>query len=302
MLVWTRFDSAGTLSWALSHSGSFKENAAAAAMWAWAFHDPATAQDALNSMDAVDATSLIREEFILGWLWGKKPGAAEYIAQLPADMPRGKAMNALTVSLMREGPESVIEWVDAISDEVPEEYRADAYQKAGIILAYVDPILASRWIEGHLGRSHAARALSRIGSQWVEQDPQAALIWLTGLPATEAAENAVMSAFGVWLKRDVDAAQDWLLSASPAEGVDPAIQALVERDRRSEPGASLVWAQRIHDPTLQQQVVTRTGQDWFRKDPTAVKEWLSGSDLPEEIQTAIQNPPKRKKLRERSGR
>ncbi len=32
MLVWTRFDSRGALDWALSHSGRFKENAAAAAM------------------------------------------------------------------------------------------------------------------------------------------------------------------------------------------------------------------------------------------------------------------------------
>ena len=302
MLVWTRFDSPGALNWALSHTGRFKDAAAAAAMWAWAFHDPTAAQHALNSLDAVDATSLIREEFVLGWLWGKKPGAAEYIAQQPNGMARGKAMSALTVALMREGPESVIEWVDAIPEEVAGNYKSDAFQKAGIILAYVDPILASRWIEGHLDRSYSARTLSRIGSQWVEQDSPAALSWLTGLPPTEAVENAVISAFAVWLKRDLEAARGWLLSAAPAAGVDPAIQTLVRRDSRTEPGAALEWAQRIHDPTLRQQVLTRTGQDWFRTDPKAVTEWLSESELPEEIQTAIQNPPKRKETRERSGR
>ena len=84
--------------------------------------------------------------------------------------------------------------------------------------------------------------------------------------------------------------------------MDPAIQTLLDRDRATEPGAALVWAQRIHDPTLRQQVLTRTGRDWFRTDPEAAKEWLSESGLPEPLQTAIQNPPKRKKIRKRPGR
>jgi hypothetical protein len=302
MVAWSRFDPRGALDWALSRRGRFKEDAAAAAIWAWAFKDPVIAQQALSSLDAANATESIQEEFVLGWLWGKNPGAAEYIAALPAGMLRQKAMSSLTIALMREGPESVIQWADAIPDDAPGGYKPVAFQKAGIILAYVDPELASRWIEGHLNREYSARALSMIGSQWVEQDSAAALAWLIGLPAGDTVEKAVRSSFGTWLKLDPETATDWLMSVSPSPAVDSAIEILIRRDGANDPGAALAWAQRVHAPALRRDLVTRIGQNWFRTDPDATREWLSESELPEEIQTAIQNPPKRKEVRERPSR
>ena len=294
MLMWTRFDARGALDWALSQTGRFREAAAAAAMWAWAFNDSAAAQQALNSLDVVDATRSVRDEFVLGWLWGKDPGASDYIAQQPAGVSRQTAVSELTVALMREGPEFVIQWADAIPDEAPGNYKSAAFQKAGITLVSVDPKFASRWIEGHLDREYSARALSSIGSQWVVQDSLAALSWLIGLPASGAVKKAVISSFGIWLKRNPEAAADWLLSTSPAEPVDPAIQVLIRRKSGTDPGAALVWAQRIHDPILRRRVLKNTGQSWFRRDPEATKKWLSETELPEEIETEIQNPPKRK--------
>jgi hypothetical protein len=302
MVAWSRFDPRGALDWALSKRGRFKEDAAAAALWAWAFKDPVAAKQAISSLDEIDATQAIQDEFILGWLWGQAPGAAEYIAELPAGIPRQKAMSALTISLMRKGPESVIQWADAIPDDAPGNYKSIAFQKAGIILAYVDPELASRWITGHLNHQYSTRAVSVIGSQWVEQDAEAALAWLVGLPTGKAVENALRSAFGTWLKRDSDAAMDWLRSASPAASVDPAIQVVVRRDSGIEPATALEWAQRTHDPTARSELIIGIGQDWFRTDPEATLEWLSESGLPDDIQTAIQNPPKRKKVRERPSR
>jgi hypothetical protein len=84
--------------------------------------------------------------------------------------------------------------------------------------------------------------------------------------------------------------------------VDTAVEVMVRRDRQDEPGAALEWAQRIHDPTRKRKVIIRTGQDWFRADPEAVREWLSQSELSEEDRTEIQNPPARKVVRERANR
>jgi hypothetical protein len=84
--------------------------------------------------------------------------------------------------------------------------------------------------------------------------------------------------------------------------VDSAIEILIRRDGANDPGAALAWAQRVHAPALRRDLVTRIGQNWFRTDPDATREWLSESELPEEIQTAIQNPPKRKEVRERPSR
>jgi hypothetical protein len=302
MVAWSRFDPRGALDWTLSQSGRFKEDATAAAIWAWAFEDSVAARQALNSLSKIDATESIRDEFILGWLWGGDPGAAEYIAALRDGMPRQKAVSALTIALMRKGPESVIEWADAIPDDAPRNYKSVAFQKAGIILAYVDPQLASRWITGHLDRRYSTRAMSVIGSQWVEQDAEAALAWLVDLPAGKAVDNAMRSSFGTWLKRDSDAAFSWLRSVSPAAGADPAIQIVVRRESGTDPESALEWAQRTHDPTAREELLVSLGQNWFRTDPKATREWLSESGLSDETQTAIQNPPKRKKVRERSSR
>jgi hypothetical protein len=211
-------------------------------------------------------------------------------------------MSALTIALMKEGPQSVIEWADAISDEAPNNYKSVAFQKAGIILAYVDPELASQWIEGHLDHEYSERALSIIGAQWAEQDSSSALAWLMGLPTGRRVEKAVRSSFSSWSKHEPEAATNWLLSVAPAAEVDTAVEVMVRRDRQDEPGAALEWAQRIHDPTRKQKVIIRTGQDWFRADPEAVRVWLSQSELSEEDRTEIQNPPARKAVRERANR
>ena len=65
---------------------------------------------------------------------------------------------------------------------------------------------------------------------------------------------------------------------------------------------ALEWAQRTHDPTAREELLISLGQNWFRTDPKATREWLSESELSDATQTAIQNPPKRKKVRERSSR
>lgn len=300
LLAWASFDTRGALDWALSRSGRFKRKAAAAAMYAWAFHDPAGARLALDSLDDADATEALKVQFVSGWMRGERPeGVAEYIASQPAGIPRQKYMNALSTELMREGAEAVIRWVEAIPDDAVEDYKSVAFRRAANMLAVVDPIQASRWIEGHLDRDYSVYGPSAIGRRWVEQDPPAALQWLTGLPAGEVKDDAVRTAFQRWLDRDRKAAEAWVLSASPAEGVDGAVRTLVRRDNRTDPGSALVWAQRIHDPSVQRGVLIAAGQGWFRRDPEGARAWLAESGLPEDIQTAIEHPPQRKRRRAR---
>ena len=277
MLMWTRFDSRGALDWALSQTGRFREDATAAAIWAWAFNDSAAAQQALNSLDAVDATQLVRDEFVLGWLWGKSPGAADYIAQQPAGIPRQKAISALTVALMREGPESVTQWADAIPDDAAGDYKSSRVPESRD-----DPGLRGSGHSRPAGSKvisidgYSARALSVISSQWVQQDPAggARLARRASRLRGDRSENALGSAFRRWLKRDPEAAEEWsALGLSRGGGrsgdPDPGPAATAGPSQR----AALVWAQRIHDPIVAAAGSHQTPvRSWFRADPEAVCE------------------------------
>ena len=292
LLAWASFDARGALDWALSRSGRVKRKAVAAAIYAWAFYDPAAARQALESLGEDDATPALEEEFVSGWMQGEVPaGVGEYIASQPASTARQRYANALASELMREGPEAVIRWVEAIPDDAVANYKSIAFQKAANVLAVVDPVQASRWIEGHLDRDYAVYGPSAIGRRWVSQEPTAALEWLVGLPAGEVKDDAVRTAFRRWLNQDAEQAEAWVLSVSPVEGADWTVRTLIRRDSRQDPGSALAWARRIYDPTVRRRVLIGVGQAWFRRDPEAARAWLTESELSEEIQTAIQRPP-----------
>jgi len=298
LLAWASFDARAALDWALSRPRPVKRKAVPAAMHAWAFYEPAGARQALESLDKVDATLAVKEALVSGWMQGEAPtGVVEYIASQPASNARQKYTSALASELMREGPEAVIRWAEAIPDDAVADYKSVAFQKAANVLAVVDPFQASRWIEGHLDRDYAASGPRVIARRWFTRDPTAALEWLVGLPAGEVRDDSVRTVFRSWLKQDAEQAKAWVLSVSPVEGADRAVRALVHRDSRADPVSALAWAQRIHDPTLRQRALIKQGQAWFRRDPEAARAWLAESELSEDIRTAIQQPPESKRRR-----
>jgi hypothetical protein len=54
----------------------------------------------------------------------------------------------------------------------------------------------------------------------------------------------------------------------------------------------VIWAKTITDEKSRIQTLTRAGQSWFRRDPTAATTWLQSASLPPETQQAILNPPR----------
>ena len=191
MIAWARFDAAEAFGWARTRTGPFRQQASAAALEAWAFHDPVAARRALESVDAPSQRGALEEYFVAGWLkGGHHDGVMEYIMGQPAGSARQRYTNLLTIELMRDGSDAVVRWAESIPDDSPGSYKRMAFQKAANILATVDPVQASRWIELHLGQEYAKTAPVVIGRRWLELDPPAARNWLASLTRSEANDGA----------------------------------------------------------------------------------------------------------------
>jgi hypothetical protein len=195
MIAWARFGAPEAFEWARTRPGPFREQASAAALDAWAFHDPAAAGRALESVDAPSERAALEEYFVAGWLkGGHHDGVMEYIMGQPPGNARQRYTNLLTIELMRDGSDAVIRWAESIPDDAPGSYKQMAFEKAANILATVDPVQASRWIELHLEQGYAQTAPVVIGRRWLEVDPPAARNWLASVGRGEANDGAQRSA------------------------------------------------------------------------------------------------------------
>lgn len=290
MIAWTAFDPSAALEWGLSRSGSFRVQAAGAALDGWAFHDPVAARRAMQSLDPTTTPAGFEEHFVEGWLsGGRRDGVVEYIESQPAGLMRQRCTNLLTIELMRESPDAVIRWVEAVAEDAPGSYKSMAFQKAANILASVDPVRASKWIETHLDAEYAASAPAAIGQRWLEIDPPAALDWLASLTRGDH-DKALRRTLLTWLNQAPEAAEAWLREESPAVGLDVPVDMMISRNRH-DPQIAIEWAQRIHDPIAKRQAVLRLGRRWLRRDPETAKQWFEQSELSAKMKSAILDSP-----------
>jgi hypothetical protein len=289
MIVWASFDPRAALDWALTRSGPFRAQAAAAAIVGWAFHDPAGAQHTLEELDPRSTPSGLEEHLIAGWLaGGQHDGVAEYIAAQPAGMERQRYTNLLMIEIMRDGPDAVIRWAESVAEDQAGSYKRTAFQKAANIVAAVDPVLASRWVESHLDHEYADRLPLVVARRWMDADPSAALDWLASLPAGDH-DKALKTALLSWLNQSPESAETWLAEATPAPSLDLAIELMLSRSG-DDAQASMEWALRFDDPVARHRSVIRFGRTWLRRDPEAANAWLAESTLSPQIKKAILKP------------
>ena len=291
MIAWTAFDPREALDWGLSRTGAFRAQAAGAALHGWAFHDPLAAQRALQSLNPKTTPANLEEHFVAGWLsGGRLDGVVEFIRGRPAGLTRQRYTNLLTIDLMRDSPEALIRWAEAIANEAPNSYKSTAFQKAANILATVDPVRASQWIETHLDEDYAASAPAVIGKRWSEIDPPSALDWLTSLPRGDH-DKTLRAALLGWLNLAPAEAEAWVREASPAAGLDVPVEVMISRNNH-EPQTAIDWAQKIHDPVAKHRTVLRLGRRWLRREPAAAAQWLEQSKLPAKMKRAIWDSPR----------
>jgi hypothetical protein len=287
MLAWSRFDPLGALERALGWPGQFQRNGSGAAIYAWAYRDPAAALQALDSIDNPELKAFMEGRLLAGWVHGEhKESAERFIASLPEGQRRFAFVSMLAWELSKQGTDVLMGWAEGVSEDEP-TYKAAVFLSATSTLAGIDPPGAARWVEEHRGRAYADGVMRIVVRTWATSDPPAAMGWLADRPPGDERNAMVSNAFGLWLGRAPLDAEAWLRAAMPASELDPALRVMVRRAQRDSAAHAMQFALAISDPSLRQETVTKLGAAWLRRDPEAARDWLAGSELSDELEAAI---------------
>ncbi len=294
MLAWARFDAPGAYAWANEGPPRWRSTLTDAAIFAWAYRDGPAAMAVVDETEAPDRMVRLRQSAIEGWMRSDdKLLVAEYLSTIPDMKRRGRFYFQLGGEVvMKEGEEAAMRWVESLPDDAPHNLKGGLFNVIAKSVADDDPLRAAEWVLAHGANSYSKKAFSGVMRRWVQQhDRPAAFEWLLALNPDEMQagerDKAISMGFRSWIQIDPKSAQEWLLSVLPNPELDPAIGETIKRLLPIDPGASMVWVQRLDDEARRHSESVRVGKRWRGKDPEAFDKWLKESDLPEETRQKI---------------
>src|SRR5262245_20427162 len=209
MHAWARFDAPGAFERALSWSGPARAKGASAAIYAFAFHDPHGALQALEAVKDPSLAKRLQRRLVAGWARGPRRRELDaYLAALPDDEQRESWVGGLAFETAKQGGDALVAWAESVPEVVP-SYKSSVFRKASGVLASFDAPRAARWVAEHHERDYARGAVRVVAARWAENDPEAAFAWLRALPPDPEREAAVADAFAAWLEHSPAAATRW---------------------------------------------------------------------------------------------
>lgn len=294
MLAWVKIDAAEMFASVQEWPERKRDLALTAAAYAWAFHDPERAFEAIEAVTIPDMERLLTDSAVAGWIVrDDREGLTEWIEAMPKGTRRQRLTGILARRLLQQGPEEMMAWADSVPEDAHDGFKETVVLKAGNALAQMDPLRAKDWIGGQLDKEYAQSVASVIVRHWGDEDSMAATIWAQTLPAGEHRDRAVSRAFRTWLLQDPDAAQTWLLANTPDPALDPALAILIQRNGREQMETALTWSDLIENDADREKVVIVMVRGWRQRDPEAADAWLAEAELSNAARNKIISRPKK---------
>jgi hypothetical protein len=241
---------------------------------AWARKDPQAAASALKQMPPGPAQEEAVPELVRGWM-----------------------------STDNVNAQSVIKWIESLNSVRAKSY---ASRIAFETLAQRDPSAASQLL-GSVPTLLKSSAVDGLAMGWSSSNPEQAAAWAATLPQTER-ESALSSIVGAWARQSPQraaefaqkhdsngalvssVASEWLPYAPEQAGTwvdklpkgevrDIGLVRVAEIVGREDPGAAILWAQRISSTPKRNDQLEQICRQWLEADPVAAKQWISSSSF-----------------------
>ena len=308
MLAWTRVDGPGAFAAARDWPTPWKTVLMEQAMRAWGFNDARAALAATEEIEDEELRNRLRGYVVEGWVKSHDPlGAAEYAASVEEQRRRNRLAFRIAGETMRDGPDAVIAWVEAIPEDAPNDFKQFAFYHGVGAIARVDPQHAIRFYERHMEETYSSTGLRNIATKWVQNhDPSEFIIWVRALEIDEAREgersDAIATAVRKWAREDPDATQAWLESQLPNPELDGAIAEVARVLSETMPEVAVTWAGRIKDEDNRRKFTIRAARKWLKLSPGDAQACIAGADLPAESKQQLAIKPPRKGGRPKAGR
>jgi hypothetical protein len=292
MLAWARFDAAGAFERVDAWTEGNRDMAQSAAIYAWAFHDPSAALEALGGVKGRLVQRRLRTELVNGWsARADKWDLGEWIATLPEGDAKQRHLGTLARALLRDGPEQLIAWAESVPGKPDGNFKSLAVLKAMNALAHKHYLRAKQWIDEHVDQEYAQNAGPIVVRHWAQHDPKAALLWGLELPGANLRDRAVAYSFPPWLKREPEAAEAWLRAETPSAALDSAVRVMLRQTMSFSFEGAMEWAEKVEDPVKKELHTIDLAQRWRSQDPEAADAWLAGAEVGEETRQKILEGP-----------
>ena len=133
---------------------------------------------------------------------------------------------------------------------------------------------AKEWAESMGSNNGVERVIDPVTRNWASRDPESALKWVSTLPEGDAQHSGTAAALSQWAGKDPTAASDYLAEMSDSPMRNAAISGFSNRLVWENPQAAMTWASSISgNEQLRNDVMSRVGKSWQRKDPKGAAAW-----------------------------
>ena len=133
---------------------------------------------------------------------------------------------------------------------------------------------AKEWAESIGSSEGVERVIDPVTRNWASRDPESALEWVSTLPEGDAQHSGTAAALSQWAGKDPTAASDYLAEMSDSPMRNAAISGFSNRLVWENPQAAMTWASSISgNEQLRNDVMSRVGKSWQRKDPKGAAAW-----------------------------
>jgi hypothetical protein len=90
-----------------------------------------------------------------------------------------------------------------------------------------------------------------------------------------------------WASKDTESAAAWLERQPAGASKDAALGSLARKISQEDPEAALTWVAGISDEKQRLSQTENVARDWIRQAPTAARQWISASKLPEDVRNRL---------------
>lgn len=253
----------------------------------WAEDAPEAAAARLPALGNERALSHARA-VAKGWEASKKPGLDAFLSELPVGTIRqGTLALVLTRMTRRDGAAAATRWVEALPDDLPDQFKLQAHRRAASAVAGLDVDYARTWADS-VHDSEFGRGVKRIvATFWVIDDPEAAMAWLAEIADAEQRDPAVQEAYRALSGRDPAAAMAWFEAHSYEPWMEPALGLYVVNLSRTDPQAALRRLSEIEDESRRKLSTISVLRRWRATDPAAADAWMDQHSVSDEIRERV---------------
>ena len=177
----------------------------------------------------------------------------------------------ISAMIQTNSPSEAAQWAAQLDEG---EIRNQAMSRTADNYAKKDFEAAKEWAESFGSDNGVERVIDPVTRNWASKDPEAALEWVSTLPEGNAQHSGTSAALHQWAEKDPTAASNYLAEMPESDMRNAAIAGFSNRLVWENPQAAMTWASSISgNDQFRNEVMTRVGRSWQRKDPKGAAQW-----------------------------